>query len=158
MSNDDRVLHGNPAAVAAGTSFMRFALVLVFVGAASADSTPKPEAKARTVPHVKGMSEAQRGVELTPSIEYQNDVTKAPAFGGGTDAVGMVQRPAWMNDMRDYADGGMVIRPSRTGDDMVIAPGTSWLSSGTPLRRFWNTLQYGADRFWESLSPSAGGT
>jgi hypothetical protein len=134
------------------------ALLLLLVGSASGE--PKPDSKSSTkpvtVPHVKSMSEAQRGIELTPSIEYR-EVTKVPGFGGGT-ALGMVERPAWHNDMRDYAEGGMVIRPPNTADDMVIAPGTSWLSSGAPLRGLWNTLQYGIDRFWESLSPSAGGT
>lgn len=138
-------------------------VLLTLIGATTATADPKPDAKpakpdnAKVVPHVKGMSEAQRGVELTPSIEYQNDVTKAPAFGGGT-ALGMVQRPRWHNDMRSYSDGGMVIRPPVTNDDMVIAPGTDWLPGKGQLRGFWNALQYGIDRGIEALIPSGGGT
>jgi hypothetical protein len=127
---------------------------------------PKPTTETHkpngvVLPHIKGMSEAQRGVEITPSIDYWNNpantVTKTPSFGGGT-SLGMVQRPPWHNDMRDYSEGGMVIRPPDTGDDMVITPGTSWLTSGPPLRRFWNLLEYGADRMVERLIPSAGKT
>lgn len=143
---------------------MRFVLAVLLIGSASAD--PKPDAKppndkATVVPHIKGMSEAQRGVEITPSIDYWNNpdnaVTKAPSFGGGT-SLGMVQRPPMHNDMRPYSEGGMVIRPPITGDDMVIVPGASWLPGGTQLRGFWNLLQYGIDRGLEKLIPSAGST
>ncbi len=145
---------------------MRLVLAVLLVGA-SAHAQPgtkpapkpdtKPEKPTKTIPHVKGMSEAQRGVELTPSIEYQNDTTRAPAFGGGT-ALGMVQRPPWHNDMREYAEGGMVIRPPATNDNMVIIPGTSWIPGVSRFQRFWNVLQYGIDRGLEKLVPSAGGT
>lgn len=144
---------------------MRALMVLLLAGSAAADPAPDPkpdkDSKPITVPHVRGMSEAQRGIELVPSTDYwnqpNNTVTKAPSFGGGT-ALGMVQRPEWHNDMRPYSEGGMVIRPPWTGDDMNIAPGTSWLTDGPPLRSFWNALKFGADRMFEKLIPSAGGT
>jgi hypothetical protein len=137
---------------------MRVLLMLIGTATASADPKPDPKPeKVKVVPHVKGMSEAQRGVELTPSIEYENDATKTPAFGGGT-ALGMVQRPSWHNDMRPYSDGGMVIRPPQTNDDMVILPGTDWLPGRSRLRGLWNALQYGIDRGLEKLIPSGGGT
>jgi hypothetical protein len=139
---------------------MRLVFALLFVSTAWANPKPaKPDkTEAKVLEHVKGMSEAQRGIELTPSIEYQRDhVTKSPAFGGG-DAIGMIQTPPWHNDMRPYSDGGMVIRPPSTNDDMVIVPGTSWLPARGKLRRLWNVLQHGIDRGIETLIPSAGGT
>lgn len=147
---------------------MRFVLAVLLIGSALASADPKPDVGSRpddkakvVVPHIKGMSEAQRGVEITPSIDYWNNpdnaVTKAPSFGGGT-SLGMVQRPPMHNDMRPYSEGGMVIRPPITGDDMVIVPGASWLPGGTQLRGFWNLLQYGIDRGLEKLIPSAGST
>ena len=123
----------------------------------TAGAEPEPPKPSRTLPHVKGPSEAPRGVELTPSIEYQNDVTRTPSLGGGT-SLGMVQRPSWHNDMRPYAEGGMVIRPPRTGDDIAIVPGTSWLPGRSELDRLWTVLRYGIDRGLEMLIPSAGGT
>ncbi len=121
------------------------------------DKTDKTD-KTKVVPHVRGMSETQRGVELTPAIEYEANATGAPAFGGGTSALGMVQRPRWHNDMRPYSDGGMVIRPPATGDDLVIAPGTDWLPGRSRLRGFWNVLQHAIDRGLETLIPSVGST
>ncbi len=144
---------------------MRFVIALLLIGSASADPKPDPKPDAKTdkkptiVSRVKGMSEAQRGVEITPPIDYWNDntVTRAPSFGGGT-SLGMVQTPPWHNDMRDYSDGGMVIRPPHTGDDMNIMPGTDWLTEGPPFRRFYSVLKYGADKLFEAVIPSAGGT
>lgn len=124
---------------------------------------PKPApdrakvASRRVVPHVRGMSEAQRGVELTPPAEYRDDSAGAPAFGGGT-SLGRVERPRWHTDMRDYADGGMVIRPPWTGDDMAIGAGLDGLTSGAPARRLWNALRYGADRLFETLLAGGGRT
>lgn len=140
---------------------MRLVLGFLLVGTAwaepKADPKPAPKVAPRVLPHVKGMAEAQRGVELTPSIEYRDDVAKTPSFGGGT-SLGRIDKPAWHTDMRDYADGGMVIRPPGTADDMAIAPGTDWLVSRTPAQRLWNLLRYGADRLFETLIPSAGKT
>ncbi|MFN0252995.1 MAG: hypothetical protein ACKV2T_39335 [Kofleriaceae bacterium] len=146
---------------------MRLLLAVLLVGPAAANpkpdskSDPKPPTKSDKKPtiasRVKGMSEAQRGVEITPSRDYWSDVTRAPSFGGGT-SLGMVQTPAWHNDMRDYSEGGMVIQPPDTGDDMNIVPGTDWLTDRPPFRRFYNVLKYGIDRGLEALIPSAGGT
>ena len=53
---------------------MRLVLALLWTGTAVAD--PKPpttidKPKGVVVPHIKGMSEAQRGVEITPSTRSE---------------------------------------------------------------------------------------
>lgn len=148
-SDGRRRLHGNATLLRPGTSVMRLLLAVLLVGTASANPTPDADPAnaepAKVLGHVKGMSEAQRGVELTPPVEYRTDATRSPSFGGGT-SLGMVTRPPWHNDMRPYDDGGMVIRPPATDDHMVIAPGTDWLTSGPPYRRLYTVMKYGADK------------
>lgn len=137
---------------------MRLVLAVLLVGHASAD--PKPEAKADTkpAPLIKGVPQARDGVEITPPIDYWDNTTRTPSFGGGR-TIDLIERPpVGFTDMRDYSEGGMVIRPPETYDNMVIAPGTDFLPDGRPLQGLWKVLQYGADRMFETLIPSAGGT